>query len=108
MAMKILQISIYDNRGGAARAAYRLHQGLRETGQDCRMLVRHKDSRDDAVFCVTAKDLEGKDDQKFLLDVVVQGQYINSNRTAISNTVFSSPIPGSISHHFRSQRRRIF
>ena len=94
MAMKILQISTYDNRGGAARAAYRLHHGLRETGQDCRMLVRHKDSRDDAVFCVAAEDLEGKDDQKFLLEVVVQGQYINSHRTGISNTIFSLPYSG--------------
>jgi len=94
MDMKILQISTNDMRGGAARAAYRLHQGLRETGQDCRMLVRHKDSRDDAVFCVTAEDLVEKDNHEFLLDVVVQGQYINSHRTGISNTIFSLPNSG--------------
>ncbi len=35
MAMKILQISTYDICGGAARAASRLHSGLRETGQRC-------------------------------------------------------------------------
>ena len=94
MAMKILQISTYDIRGGAARAAYRLHQGLHEIGQDCRMLVRHKDLRDDAVFCVAPEDLEEKDDQEFLLDVVVQGQYINAHRTDMSNTIFSLPYSG--------------
>jgi glycosyltransferase involved in cell wall biosynthesis len=37
--------------GGAARAAYRLHLGLRELGQDSRMLVQQKDSPDDNVIC---------------------------------------------------------
>ena len=92
--MKILQISTYDIRGGAARASYRLHQGLREIGQDSRMLVRYKDSTDNSVFCVTPKNPKEKNEQKFLLDVVVQGQYINSHRTEISNTIFSLPYSG--------------
>ena len=92
--MKILQISTYDIRGGAARASYRLHKGLREIRQDCRMLVRYKDSEDDDVFCVSPKDLQEKDDQRFLLDVVVQGQYINAHRTDMSNTIFSLPYSG--------------
>ena len=92
--MKILQISTYDIRGGAARASYRLHQGLREIGQDSRMLVRYKDSTDNSVFCVTPKNPKEKNEQEFLLDVVVQGQYINSHRTEISNTIFSLPYSG--------------
>jgi len=94
MAMKIIQVSTYDINGGAARAAYRLHRGLREIGQDCRMLVRYKDSIDDSVFCVAPKDGEEQDEQKFLLEVVVQGQYINFHRTDISNTIFSLPYSG--------------
>ncbi|MFH1950485.1 MAG: glycosyltransferase, partial [Pseudomonadota bacterium] len=92
--MKILQISTYDIRGGAARASYRLHKGLREIRQDCRMLVRYKDSEDDDVFCVSPKDPQEKDDQRFFLDVVVQGQYINAHRTDMSNTIFSLPYSG--------------
>jgi len=92
--MKILQISTYDIRGGAARAAYRLHQGLREIGQDCRMLVRHKDSSDDSVFCVAPQNKKKGNGEEFFLDAVIQGQYINSHRTDISNTMFSLPYPG--------------
>ena len=58
------------------------------------MLVRYKDSTDDSVFCVTPNNPEEKDDKRFLLDVVVQGQYINSHRTDISNTIFSLPYSG--------------
>ena len=64
--MKILQISTYDISGGAARAAYRLHQGLREIGQDCRMLVRHKESQDDTVVLVDAEERPENPNEDFL------------------------------------------
>ena len=38
--MKILIVSTYDIAGGAARAAYRLHQGLENTGNSSQMLVQ--------------------------------------------------------------------
>ena len=38
--MKILIISTYDTAGGAARAAYRLHQGLQNLGEYSQMLVQ--------------------------------------------------------------------
>jgi glycosyltransferase involved in cell wall biosynthesis len=47
--VKITHINTYDISGGAARAAYRLHTGLRELGQDSRMLVQQKDSTDESV-----------------------------------------------------------
>jgi glycosyltransferase involved in cell wall biosynthesis len=92
--MKIVQINTNDIRGGAARAAYRLHRGLLQIGEDCRMLVKRKDSTDDSVFVVTPKNSAEKFDQEFFLSAAIQGHYINSHRTDISNTIFSLPYPG--------------
>jgi glycosyltransferase involved in cell wall biosynthesis len=92
--MKIVQINTYDIRGGAARAAYRLHRGLLQIGQDCRMLVKRRDSTDSSVSCIVPKNLAEKFDKDFLLSTVIQGHYINSHRTDISNTIFSLPYPG--------------
>ena len=61
--MKILQIDTYDISGGAARAAYRLHRGLLQIGQDCRTLVRYKASTDDSVFCVVPENPPEKVDK---------------------------------------------
>jgi glycosyltransferase involved in cell wall biosynthesis len=92
--MKILQVSTYDISGGAARATYRLHKGLREMGHDCRMLVRHKDSRDDAVVAMDAKERPENPNEDFFLSAIIQPYYINSNQTELSNTLFSLPYPG--------------
>lgn len=43
---KILHLSNYDIRGGAARASYRIHHALRRHGVDSRMLVNVEDSGD--------------------------------------------------------------
>ena len=48
--MKVLHLSTSDLEGGAARAAYRLHQGLQTIGVDSQMLVRAKDSLDKTVI----------------------------------------------------------
>lgn len=53
--MKILMISHSDTRGGAARAAYRLHKGLRLKGIDSQMLVQQKFSGDITVSGPTTK-----------------------------------------------------
>jgi glycosyltransferase involved in cell wall biosynthesis len=47
--MKVAILSTSDINGGAARAAYRLHQGLQSTGVDSQMLVQDKSSNDRAV-----------------------------------------------------------
>lgn len=47
--MKILHISTKDLEGGAARAAYRLHQGLQKINLDSQMLVQTKVSEDSTV-----------------------------------------------------------
>jgi glycosyltransferase involved in cell wall biosynthesis len=48
--LKIVHLATTDISGGAARAAYRLHVGLRRAGHDSRMLVLHKQSDDDSVI----------------------------------------------------------
>ena len=90
--MKILQISTHDIRGGAARATYRLHRGLRHMEQDSCMLVRFKETDDDFVSAVAQE--QETDANAFFLEVPIQEQYINAHRTDISNTLFSLPYPG--------------
>lgn len=48
--MRILIVNTFDITGGAARAAYRLHQALLDSGVDSLMLVRSKISDDDTVI----------------------------------------------------------
>ena len=48
--MKILHLSTSDTKGGAARAAYRLHSGLKSQGVDSSMLVQYKNSEDEDVY----------------------------------------------------------
>ena len=97
--MKIVQIGTSDISGGASRAAFRLHKGMIQAGHDCLSLVRYKDSSDDSVFCVSQR-LPGKEEEAGLFfSEAVQGHYINSHRTDISNTMFSLPCPGyDVSH----------
>jgi len=92
--MKILQISTCDINGGAARATYRLHRGLQEIGQDCRMLVRHKESQDDSVVLADAEEMPENPNEDFFLSDIIQPYYIDSNQTELSNTLFSLSYPG--------------
>jgi glycosyltransferase involved in cell wall biosynthesis len=48
--LKIAHISVTDIKGGAARAAYRLHSGLRQIGHDSCMLVAERASPDPHVM----------------------------------------------------------
>ncbi|HEV2292220.1 MAG TPA: glycosyltransferase family 4 protein [Tepidisphaeraceae bacterium] len=47
--MRILHLSTSDSNGGAARAAFRLHTGLKRLGHDSSMLVLRAGSKDPAV-----------------------------------------------------------
>lgn len=47
--MKVLHLNTFDIRGGAARAAYRIHQSLKATGVCSSMLVANKYGDDDDV-----------------------------------------------------------
>lgn len=47
---KVVHVSTYDVAGGAARAAYRLHAGLRKAGVDSSMFVREARTTDGSVI----------------------------------------------------------
>lgn len=53
--MRIAHLSYCDQRGGAAKAAYRIHRGVRERGLDSRMFVIKKDTDDDSVYSPTRR-----------------------------------------------------
>jgi glycosyltransferase involved in cell wall biosynthesis len=91
--MKIVQINTFDIQGGAARAAYRVHKGLRERGEECCMVVRYKKSTDSTVIDINTISDDKTRDEAILLETV-QERYINAHRTDISNTMFSLPYPG--------------
>src|SRR5206468_2903732 len=56
--MRIVHLSTTDTAGGAARAAYRLHTGLRRLGHDSRMVVLKKFSSDESMSAfVPSRDL---------------------------------------------------
>ncbi|MGC1248707.1 MAG: glycosyltransferase family 4 protein, partial [Spirulinaceae cyanobacterium] len=57
--MKTLLLSTDDIQGGAARAAYRLHQGLQKAGVNSQMLVKEKSSQDPTVIAPATKLAEG-------------------------------------------------
>lgn len=54
--MTVAQLCKSDIKGGAARAAYRLHRGLREEGTESMMYVRNKRSTDDTVRAIRLSD----------------------------------------------------
>ncbi len=78
--MKVLNISSFDLSGGAARAAYRVHDGLNNIGVDSQMLVRIKSSDDNKVIS-TSRTLLGKvvGRLKAELDFLPLKQYIQHN-----------------------------
>ena len=50
--LKILSVSTSDTGGGAPRAAYRIHQGVRKLGVDSRMFVKNKGTKDANVIAL--------------------------------------------------------
>jgi glycosyltransferase involved in cell wall biosynthesis len=53
--MKVLHLSAFDTVGGAARASYRIHQGLQKAGVESQMLVQYKKGNDPAVSALECK-----------------------------------------------------
>ncbi len=53
--MNPLILSTFDMSGGAARAAFRLHNGLKDINVDSRMLVEYKTSDDNTIIGATNK-----------------------------------------------------
>jgi len=55
MEVKVLHLSSFDLAGGAARAAYRIHEGLQATGVSSQMLVQFKSGDNPSVETVENK-----------------------------------------------------
>ncbi len=91
--MNVLIISTFDIFGGAAKAAYRLHQGLNRIGINSFMLVKDKRSQDEKVLQITP---QADNDAPIELKIFerITRNYINKNRTKISNGRFSLGYPG--------------
>jgi glycosyltransferase involved in cell wall biosynthesis len=53
--MKILHLSTFDIVGGAARAAYRIHQGMLKINIDSQLIVQYKHSSDPTVTAAESK-----------------------------------------------------
>jgi len=82
--MKILIVNTSDSGGGAARAAYRLHQSLLVQEIDSQMLVQNKKSDDFTVLSETSKIKKGLNLLRFTLDVFPVRFYKNRTKTLFS------------------------
>jgi len=83
--MKILHINTSDIQGGAARAAYRLHRSLLETGIDSKMLVQNKKSDDyTVVSLVNNKFQKGLNLLIPFIDQIPVKFYKNKTKTLFS------------------------
>lgn len=89
--MKIAVLSSFVVEGGAPIAAYRLHKGLRESGQDSHFIVKVKSVADPYIHPVVVPNLKRRLEEKafFLLEKQVN----RLMRTKLSNTYFSAPYP---------------
>lgn len=90
--MKVVHLNTWDISGGAARSAYRLHQGLRTIGIDSEMLVRFKSSKDGTVYSTQGGD--NQSNKKVTIHDIIQSRLITSHITSAANTIFSIPSIG--------------
>lgn len=90
--MNVLIINTFDIRGGAARAAYRLHKGLNRIGIHSFMLVKEKGSQDEKVYQINPLM---DDTSLHELEIInnITNNYIRNNRTALANGRFSLGYP---------------
>ncbi len=85
--MKTLILNSHDIKGGAARAAYRLHKGLQSIGFDSQMLVQTKSSDDHTVIGPQTKIQKGFGMIRSILDSLPLQVYPKRD-----NLIFSSAI----------------
>ncbi len=93
--MKILIVNTSDIQGGAARAAYRLHQALLQQGVDSQMLVQNKVSDNFTVHSINnTKIQKGLAKLRPTLDALPVQFYKNKTKTLFSpaNLPFSNAV----------------
>jgi glycosyltransferase involved in cell wall biosynthesis len=91
--VKIIHIGDSDGGGGAAHAMSRLHEALRRLGTDSRMLVRNGSAPGGTVETAAMRG-DADDLCPVVRDAVVR-QYLELNRTSITNTHFTLHIGGA-------------
>lgn len=82
--MKILHINALDIIGGAARAAYRLHQALLQEGIESRMLVQHKMSDDYSALGPESRSQRISARIRPFIDLIPVRSYKGKNQTLFS------------------------
>ena len=84
--MKIASLSTFDNQGGAARAAYRLHQGLNQIEVESWILCQSKFSQDPkAIGAKTSSGIEqAKTGLRLTLDQLPLKRYQNKSKQLFS------------------------
>lgn len=82
--MKVLLLNQSDSSGGAARAAYRLHQGLQRHGVTTQMLVQHKLKDDPTVIAPKGRWQESVAHLRFAIDALPLKAYPQRDRTPFS------------------------
>jgi glycosyltransferase involved in cell wall biosynthesis len=82
--MNVLLLSTSDITGGAARAAYRLHQGLQSLDVDSQMLVQYKSSDDKTVTAPSTRLGEGTARMRVAFDALPLKFYRQRDDTTFS------------------------
>lgn len=101
--VRITHLNTFDLSGGAARAAYRLHTGLRGLGQDSRLLVLQKESHDSSVIC-----FEPPSDKLTGIRRVLRRRYLARNQQFIApRPVGSSYFSDDCSQHSADALRQV-
>ena len=82
--MKILIVNTFDINGGAARAAYRLHNALIKFGIQSTMLVQKKFSTDSTVI-----EIKDKNNNSFYNNLILNN-YPNKTKTLFSSSIINN------------------
>lgn len=95
--MKVLILNTRDISGGAAKAIYRIHRGLRSRGVDSRMLVQSKESDDYTVMSSATTGL-GKEFAKIRtrLDALPLKFYSKRKKVFFSVNLLPDSVPGRV------------
>lgn len=94
--VKSLLLSTSDVSGGAARAAYRLHSGLREVGVESNMLVASKTSGDASVIACRNRLSKSASELRTYLDAAPLLLYPNRDRKPYSVQWVPGNLPAKI------------
>lgn len=95
--MKVLLVNTYDNAGGAAKAAFRLHKGLQNAGVETKMLVQSKTTDDPDVISPISRVQRGIALLRPALDEIPLFPYRHRDTPIFSPQWIPDSVPGKIS-----------